>query len=137
MSRMHRIPLLPVFCAALVLFFLAESLWKPLLDDIALMFGTILTVGCPVSGLLHWLVSQGKTALGRFLFASPLSDMLVVSLGESFGWSVAAILFLALSRWFAAFDFAATAFMACAVTSFASYVNAFPALFYVCLARRS
>ena len=136
MSRMHRIPLLPVFCAALVLFFLTESLWKPLLDDITLMFGTILTIGCPVSGLMHWLVLQGRTALGRFLLASPLSDMLVVSLGESFGWSLAAIVFLALSRWFTAFDFAAAAFMACAVTAFASYLNGFPALFYACIGRR-
>ena len=137
MSHMHRIPLLPVFVAALAGFYFTESLWKPLLDDIALMFGTILTVGCPVSGLLHWLVQEGKTALGRFLLASPLSDMLVVSLGESFGWSLAAIVFLALSRWFATFDFAAAAFMACAVTAFASYVNAFPALFYACIGRRS
>ena len=137
MSHMHRIPLLPVFVAALAGFYFTESLWKPLLDDIALMFGTILTLGCPLTGLLHWLILQGKTAVGRFLLASPLSDMLVVSLGESFGWSLAAIVFLALSRWFAAFDFAAAAFMACAVTAFASYVNAFPALFYACIGRRS
>ena len=135
MSRMHRIPLLPVFVAALAGFYFTESLWKPLLDDIALMFGTILTVGCPVSGLLHWLILQGKTVVGRFLLASPLSDMLVVSLGESFGWSMAAIVFLALSRWFAAFDFTADAFMACAVTAFASYLNGFPALFYTCTGR--
>ena len=136
MSRMHRIPLLPVFAVALAGFYFTETLWKPLLDDIALMFGTVLTIGCPVSGLMHWLVLQGRTVLGRFLLASPLSDMLVVSLGESFGWSAAAILFLALSRWFASFDFAAAAFMACAVTAFASYMNSFPAFFYVCFGRR-
>ena len=136
MSRMHRIPLLPVFAVALAGFYFTDTLWKPLLDDIALMFGTILTIGCPVSGLMHWLVLQGRTALGRFLLASPLSDMLVVSLGESFGWSLAAIVFLALSRWFTAFDFAAAAFMACAVTAFASYLNGFPALFYACIGRR-
>ncbi len=136
MSRMHRIPLLPVFAVALAGFYFTDTLWKPLLDDIALMFGTILTIGCPVSGLMHWLVLQGRTVLGRFLLASPLSDMLVVSLGESFGWSLAAIVFLALSRWFTAFDFAAAAFMACAVTAFASYLNGFPALFYACIGRR-